>query len=72
MKEIINNLEREIAEKERFFEKFLAEKNIAPNDERLPLIKEVWDKALEVANDYVGLVENVDLCLKENLGVKEK
>jgi hypothetical protein len=52
------------------FEKFLTEKGISPEDERVPIIKEAWNKALEAASLYFSGLEGTDYNVEDALGVE--
>ena len=49
----------------RVFEEFLKQEGIVAGDERIPMLKAVWNVAIEVAGCYVDLREETDYRLPE-------
>ena len=47
-------------ENQHEFEKWLVEKGISENDERIPLLKEAWNQSLSLACDWFGENEGID------------
>lgn len=41
------------------FDDFLKMKNIAPDDARVPLLKEAWNLAVKSTSEYLGVLEGV-------------
>jgi hypothetical protein len=59
------------------FESFLREKGISPDDARIPLIKEVWNTAIEAAgkvvegsmHDSEGMHYDLENEIRDRLGI---
>lgn len=51
------------------FEEFLQAENISPTDEKVPLLKKVWNQGVKSSCDYFGEMEGTDHGVKEELTV---
>jgi len=49
----------------REFELWLQEKGIRTNDEIVPLLRETWNEALQVAYDYLAYLEELESDIRE-------
>jgi len=63
---------KESAEKAGNFSKALEELGIQPNDERVPLLQKIWNRALASSAEYFGEQEGTDYELEKHLGVTPK
>jgi hypothetical protein len=60
---------KESAEKAGSFSGALEELGIQPDDARVPLLKNIWNRALESSSKYFGDQEGTDYNLEKYLGV---
>ena len=51
------------------FDDFLKSKGISPDDERVPLLKEVWNQGVESACEWVGISESTDFGAEKALKI---
>ena len=72
MTEKFNEFQQEAIKKATTFETLLSEMKLSPDDEKVTLMKEVWNKALASASEYFSEMEGTDYDLEKALGVEVK
>ncbi|MFA6437291.1 MAG: hypothetical protein WC242_03945 [Candidatus Paceibacterota bacterium] len=53
------------------FQDFLTEQGISPEDEKIPLLRKIWNVAITAACDYFGNQEGTDYGASEALLVPD-